>query len=662
MLTRHARIAVVAFTAIAIVLCVLLAPVRGAAHEGSRKKAKQTKATRDLRLARRMLDKAKARLEKAGKYSCCTKPTCDMCVRTHGSCNCAETVAAGKGSCGECHANWQAGYGDMKGVKASDVAVRTSCHDEGTAPPPNQEAALARQALDRAKRTLVAEGNYSCCMKGGCDVCTHEGECRCGEDLAADLADKDKGGDAATKQPRGVCGECNGAWKNGQGAFAGVAEDEVWLADMASLAMLTPAGGPYRSHSALASGTAQVPAASPMYGYHFTAGDWFLTLHGDLKVGFNRQYGNLGAGKLESQNWLMSMAEREMGPGTLMLRGMVSGEPLTAPHGGFRQLFQTGESYRGKPLYDAQHPHDLFMELAALYTVPIGERSSVQLYLAPVGEPALGPPAFMHRPSAADNPSAPLGHHGEDSAHISHGVITLGVQAGKFKFETTAFHGKEPDEKRAGIEFGAIDSFSGRVWYTPNRNWTMQVSAGRMNDAEISHPGDLVRVTASVHHNFAWDDNNVATSLIWGRDHEIFGNYNNYLLESTLRLHDTYSLYTRAELVDKSDLIPQQYVPAVISFKRAPDPPAPGVLRHPGQLPDGGPIPSGYIPVPTQTNFRVGAFTFGGVREIYDDGRIAVGIGADVTVHTRPGVLDARYGEHPIGSHIFIRVRPSGDR
>lgn len=650
---------------VAVVVAILALAGAASAHDTGRKKPKSTKATADLKAARAATDAAKARLAREGKYSCCTKPTCDMCVRTHGACTCAADVAAGRGACGECVGNWKAGKGALSGVKAEDVAVAPSCHGGGHAPDSGPDMTVAREALDGAKRTLVSEGAYTCCMKGGCGMCAREGYCPCGKDLAADLAPPADGKKPSAKK-RGVCGECYDAWRSGQGAFAGVSPDEVALADM-DAEMRTAAGGPYRTHAAIGSGTALLPASSPLYAYHFVAGDWVGMLHGDLKVGFNDQTGPQGAGKLESQNWLMLMGERQAGPGNLMLRGMVSAEPLTAPHGGFRQLFQTGETYRGRPIFDAQHPHDLFMELSAMYSLPVGERSAVQLYVAPVGEPALGPPAFMHRPSGSENPSAPLGHHGQDSAHITHGVFTLAYQAPRFKVEASAFHGREPDERRAGIELGAIDSWSARLWYTPNRDWAMQVSGGRMKNAETAHPGDIVRLTASIHHDHAWGDgNNVATSLIWGRDHEIFGDSNNYLLESTLTLRDKTSLYTRGELVDKADLLPQQYVPAVIHFKTAPGAVAPentmSKLFHPGHLPDGGPIPVGYIPVPTQLTFRLAAVTFGAVRDFYDDGRVAVGVGADVTVHARPGVLDARYGEHPVGTHLFLRVRPSGRR
>ena len=70
---------------------------------------------------------------------------------------------------------------------------------------------------------------------------------------------------------------------------------------------------------------------------------------------------------------------------------------------------QTGETYKGQPLIDKQHPHDRFMELSAQYTHPLGERGTWFTYFGYPGEPALGPVAFMHRMSASENPSATAG-------------------------------------------------------------------------------------------------------------------------------------------------------------------------------------------------------------------------------------------------------------
>lgn len=141
--------------------------------------------------------------------------------------------------------------------------------------------------------------------------------------------------------------------------------------------------------------------------------------------------------KAESQNWFMLMAERDVGPGCLMLRGMFSAEPWTTPRRGFPELFQTGETFEGRAIIDAQHPHDLFMELAAAYNIRLSEHVALNFYGGPVGEPALGPTAFMHRMSSSENPAAPLGHHWQDSTHITHGVITAGITAWRFRVESS---------------------------------------------------------------------------------------------------------------------------------------------------------------------------------------------------------------------------------
>jgi hypothetical protein len=168
-------------------------------------------------------------------------------------------------------------------------------------------------------------------------------------------------------------------------------EGEDHIVHASHAAMSTVTGGPFHSMSALGSGTALQPSSTPMSAWHAMFGGWMFMLHTEIKVGFDHQGGWRGVGKAESQNWLMVMAEGNAGAGRLMLRGMVSAEPLTAPHGGFPQLFQTGETYRGSPIIDAQHAHDLFMELAAGYTLPVSERVSLQIYGGPVAEPALGP-------------------------------------------------------------------------------------------------------------------------------------------------------------------------------------------------------------------------------------------------------------------------------
>ncbi len=404
--------------------------------------------------------------------------------------------------------------------------------------------------------------------------------------------------------------------------------------------MTTITGGPFKSMSAIGSGTSLQPSTTPGYMWHWMKGDWMIMGHGDLKIGFNHQGGPRGINKAESQNWFMMMAERQAGPGRLMFRGMFSAEPWTTPRRGFPELFQTGETFKGRPIIDAQHPHDLFMELAAAYNIPLSEQVVLNFYGGPVAEPALGPVAFMHRMSAAENPAAPLGHHWQDSTHITHGVLTAGITAWRFRIESSLFHGAEPDENRKDIEMGKLDSWSARVWFTPTPDWSMQFSYGNLVHPEALEPGNLRRMTASISHNRSWEDGNWATSLIWGRNHELHGNSNSYLLESTANFLDKNYLYTRMELVDKPGLLEENI------FGRA-------------GLDEFHPIGNGFeLGDRFEEFFRVGAFTFGGVRDIVAASKLRVGIGADVTFYHVPDGLKPIYGSSPTSFHLFVRIRP----
>jgi hypothetical protein len=412
----------------------------------------------------------------------------------------------------------------------------------------------------------------------------------------------------------------------------------------------TVIGGPFKSMNAIGSGTSLMPASAPGYMWHWMKGDWMIMAHGDLKIGFNHQGGPRGVNKAESQNWLMLMGERPVGKGRLMLRGMFSAEPWTAPRRGFPELFQTGETFGGRPIIDAQHAHDLFMELAASYTHPLSENVSINLYGGPVGEPALGPVAFMHRASAAENPAAPLGHHWQDSTHIAHGVFTAGVTAWRFRVEGSIFRGAEPDENRKDLELGKLDSWSGRIWFTPTPNWTMQFSRGHLTNPEALEPGDLERTTASISYNRSWSDGNWASSLIWGRNDEAHGKSNAYSLESTANFLDKNYLYTRLELGDKIGLLQENI------FGRA------GLVDHPA---DDHLAAAFHIPASEPEHndladrwFRVGAYTFGGVRDIVTDPKLRVGIGADVTFYHVPEGLKSVYGSSPTSFHVFLRIRP----
>lgn len=383
--------------------------------------------------------------------------------------------------------------------------------------------------------------------------------------------------------------------------------------------------------SRMGSGTSWLPVSSPSYMIHKQSGEWLLMFHYNATLGVNSQTGPRGVTKAESANWFMPMALRRVGNGTLELRSMFSFEPFTFPPGGSPQLFQTGETYKGQPLIDRQHPHDLFMELSATYTVPLGERATWFSYFAYPGEPALGPTAFMHRPSASENPSAVLSHHLQDSSHITFGVFTTGFTYRWFKLEGSIFNGREPDENRYDFEAHPWTSRSARLSFAPNSNWSMQVSHGFLRDPEVLEPGDVRRTTASISYNRQFERGNWATSLIWGRNHEshdeeIF-NLNGYVAESTVNFLDKNYLYTRLELVDKNSIL------------READRQLLGISEH-------------------HPSFRIGAYTFGGARDLWTSEWVSLALGGDVTFYSTPSILNPIYGDNPTSYHFFLRFRP----
>src|SRR5260370_37706123 len=193
----------------------------------------------------------------------------------------------------------------------------------------------------------------------------------------------------------------------------------------------------------------------------------------------------------------MGLAGREKPRGRVNLTSMFSLDTAAVGKDGYREIFQAGEALNGRPLIDRQHPHDLFMQLAAVWRVPVSESTGFRLVGAPVGEPALGPVAFMHRASAEDNRTAPLSHNTFDSQHISCGVVTAAVDHGPFVIEGSVFNGREPDENRWDFDFGPLDSVSGRLWYRPNDEWEFQASISHLTSPEQLEPGNIVRSTVS---------------------------------------------------------------------------------------------------------------------------------------------------------------------
>lgn len=326
--------------------------------------------------------------------------------------------------------------------------------------------------------------------------------------------------------------------------------------------------------------------------------------------------------QIESQNWFMGSGERQMLGGPLRVHAMVSLEPLTIRPLGSPQVFQTGETYRQAPLIDYQHPHDLFMGLGVQWARPLAS-GRMFAELAPVGAPAIGPAVFMHRPSASDNPAAPLGHHQLDATHITHGVFTAGVERNGLMLEGSWFRGTEPDENRKDIDFGPLDSYSGRLSWR-RHGWDAQVSAAHLTTPEWIHPfSDVTRLTASI--GFMRSDGRLAALVAWGQNRETHGNLDAYLLEATLRTHAQHAWYTRVELTTKD------------------------ILNA------GGRHPPGFLHFHPLS--RVGALTGGYVFDAVQSRAGRFGIGGDVSVYHVPPNLADNYGA-PVSVHLFIRYRP----
>jgi hypothetical protein len=414
-------------------------------------------------------------------------------------------------------------------------------------------------------------------------------------------------------------------------SMAGMREASGDSMQMASMKMSEPASFVDRIRQHSSAGTSAEPASTPHAMLMASAGDWTLMFHGGAFVNAIQQTGPRGADKVFGTSWLMPMAQRPLGPGTLTVRGMLSLEPATITERQFPELFQLGETAFGKPIVDGQHPHNFFMELAALYDVKLGDNTLLSFYAAPVGDPSLGPEAYPHRVSASEDPLAALGHHLQDSTHISDDVVTLGLTYKIARAEVSGFHGREPDENRWTISTGAIDSWSTRLTLNPAPNWSGQYSIGRLHSPEQTSPAeDTLRMTASVMYNrpFAEGSGNWATTLVWGRNEDFPGGkvLNSYLGESTVRFARHNYAWTRIENVDRTNLL----------------------------LLGENPLPPGF-----EEHFlaRVQAYTFGYDREFNFIPHVSSALGGQYTLYGKPSFLDSTYGTHPAGFLLFVRLR-----
>ena len=386
--------------------------------------------------------------------------------------------------------------------------------------------------------------------------------------------------------------------------------------------MLNPLGV---SMERLGSGTTWIPDAVPLPSRHFMAGSWMLMLHGIGFVQYDDQGGPRGNDQFGSLNWAMLMASRDWLGGRLQARTMLSLDPATVTNQGYPLLLQSGETYQGQPLVDRQHPHDFWMELALMYERALTRGIGASIYAAPSGEPALGPVAFMHRPSAMDNPVAPLGHHWQDATHISFGVITAGVFGHHWKLEGSVFNGREPDEERWGFDPIRLDSYSGRFTVHLDSSWVVSAGYGFLKSPEALDPTESTsRATASLlYGRKIGKEGQLTAALVWGANRHAGLTTHSGVLEAEAVLERRNTVYGRIDFVQKTaqDLAIGSLAP--------------------------------------ETRLDVAAASAGYIREHIVGSGATVGVGLQGTVNLVPQSIDSTYGSRaPLGAMVFVRIRP----
>ena len=381
---------------------------------------------------------------------------------------------------------------------------------------------------------------------------------------------------------------------------------------------MTGALGPYPMGRE-SSGTSWQPDTSEHEGVHVTAGDWMLMAHGTLDLVYDHQSGPRGDGKAFGSGMLMGMARRPLGDGTLQLRAMLSPDPLMGKRG-YPLLLASGETANGiDRLIDRQHPHDLFMELSASVSQNIGPKSSVFLYGGLPGEPAFGPPAFMHREAIMDSPEAPITHHWLDSTHITFGVVTAGLVLDRVKIEASRFNAREPDQHRWDIETGPLDSTAIRLSWNPAPTVSLQGSWGHFSDPEQLEPGvDQKRWSASA----LWADEiapgwKAAATVAWGRKRAHGHADDGVAVEASLK-HSAWTVFGRAEMTENRELTESEDGPA----------------------------------------YRVGKVSAGAVRDFRIADHLSIGAGGLVALNLVPDALAADYGgSNQVGAMGFVRLK-----
>lgn len=380
------------------------------------------------------------------------------------------------------------------------------------------------------------------------------------------------------------------------------------------------------------SGSSWVPDETPVYGYMVHGKKWMSMVHGNFFARYTHQdifkSGSRGGHEFDAPNWLMGMTQRKVGRnGLFSANAMISLDPFLVGLNGYPLLYQTGESYKGQKLVDRQHPHDLFSELNIAYSQRIAPQTDVYASIGYPGEPALGPPVFMHRLSGMNNPDAPLQHHYADATHITFGIATLGFRYKNVKLEGSTFKGREPDEERYGFDAPKFDSYAMRLSYNPSRNWALQVSHGWIKSPEASDPDHDVKLfTASaMYAKQLSEDNHFTASAVYGQNHYNHGGKTlpSAMLESNLQLHKT-ALYGNYIFVRKNaeELALDSNLPA-------------------------------------NPDFNINAVTLGANRILTQIKNTDLRLGVQASFNFSPTVLQPLYGKTPVGFEVYIRINPS---
>jgi hypothetical protein len=217
----------------------------------------------------------------------------------------------------------------------------------------------------------------------------------------------------------------------------------------------------------------------------------------------------------------------------------------------------------------------------------------------------------------------PIGHHWQDSTHISFGVLTAGIYNRWLKVEGSLFHGREPDEDRWNFDFGPLDSWSGRLSLNPTAQTSFQVSYGFLKSPEAIAPDEnLHRLTASgTYSTPLFSDGNLALTALWGRNASPHST-DSFLVEANADLDGRNVPFLRLEYVQK--------------------------LGHDLVLP-GDP----------EASYGVFAAQVGYAHRFPQIGPVVPSIGAVVNVGGVPDSAASAYGTNaPIGAFVFIGVQP----